>query len=211
MKSVIDVMIHSSIRIEGDGLTIYVDPFKLPNEPKDGDFVLVTHEHYDHFSPEDIIKVSKEDTILVMPIAMKSKANLITSHVKAVQLVEPGNSYVINNLKFDTVPSYNINKQFHPKEAGWVGYIVEVEGERIYIAGDTDAIEEGKSVKCDIALVPVGGTYTMTAAEAASFVNTIKPALAIPTHYGSIVGEKVDGDAFEIKVDSDIKVEKRIK
>ena len=210
MKSIIDVLTHSSIKINGDGRTVYVDVFDMNDEPHDADFILVTHEHYDHFSPKDIIKASKENTVLVAPISMKDKAETVRENVADIEYVEPGMSYDFSGLNVETIPAYNVNKKFHPKSAEWVGYIIESEGERIYIAGDTDATEEGANVKCDIALVPVGGTYTMTVEEAAELVNKIEPKFAIPTHYGNIVGEKTDGEKFIKLVNPAIKVETRI-
>ena len=118
---------------------------------------------------------------------------------KNVLLVDVNSSYKILNLSFKTVPSYNINKDFHPKDQGYVGYILNIKGETIYISGDTDALSENKNIKCDIALIPIGGTFTMDYREAAEFVNIIKPKLVIPTHYGSIVGSKQDGITFNIK------------
>ena len=121
----------------------------------------------------------------------------------------PGSSYEIGDLKFETVASYNKLKPFHPKHAGWVGYILQIDGQRIYIAGDTDATKEAKQVICDVALVPVGGTYTMDAGQAAELVNTIRPKTAIPTHYGSVVGKQEDAQIFADHVDGAITVEIR--
>ena len=113
-----------------------------------------------------------------------------------VKTIYPNNSYMLDKINFETIPAYNINKQFHPKENGWVGYILEIEGVKYYIAGDTDITEENQKVKCDIAFIPVGGTYTMDFKEAAELVNEISPKIAVPTHYGSIVGTKQDGVEF---------------
>ena len=187
----IEINCHSSIRIS-KGKTIYIDPFKIEKETHDADIILITHDHFDHYSPEDIEKVETNNTIIVAPKTVKA-----LSKKKNTVLVEPNNIYEVEGIKIETIASYNINKQFHPKESEWVGYIIEIEGTRYYIAGDTDITIENKQVKCDIAFVPVGGTYTMTYEEAAELVNTIKPKIAIPTHYGSIVGEKEDGEKFK--------------
>lgn len=187
----IEINCHSSIKISKEKI-IYIDPFKIQKEIHDADIIFITHEHYDHYSTEDIEKIEKQDTIIVAPKTVKA-----LSKMKNVIMVEPNNTYEVNGIKIETVPSYNINKQFHPKKSEWVGYIIQIDNTRYYIAGDTDITPEIKQVKCDVALVPVGGTYTMTYEEAAELVNIIKPKIAIPTHYGSIVGMKEDGDKFK--------------
>jgi len=180
---------HDSFRIEGEK-TIYTDPFRLARGGK-ADVVLVTHEHYDHCSPEDIAKVQGPDTVIVAPpdCAGKLKGN--------VKTVKPGDKLNIEGVGIEAVPSYNIGKKFHPKEKKWLGYIFTVFGKRIYIAGDTDRIPEMKEIKADIALLPVGGTYTMTAEEAARAALDIKPEVAIPMHWGSIVGTRDDAETFK--------------
>ena len=207
MTGKIDVFTHSSIRIRGDKYTVYIDPFNLNIEAKDADFILITHDHYDHFSPEDIMKAANAGTALAAPVKMAEKAREAAPFVSRICEVEPGKAYNIDGFEFETVPAYNNLKPFHPKSAGWVGYIVNIDGKKIYIAGDTDLTKDNKTVKCDIALVPVGGTYTMDAKKAAELVNCIQPEIAIPTHYGSIVGEEADASAFEADVDKWIKVE----
>lgn len=187
----IEINCHSSIKIS-KGKTIYIDPFKIEKESHDADIVLITHDHFDHYSPDDIEKVATNNTIIVAPKTVKA-----LSKMKNTLLVEPNQTYEVDGIKIETIASYNINKKFHPKENEWVGYGIEIEGTRYYIAGDTDITPENKQVKCDVALVPVGGTYTMTYAEAAELVNLIKPKIAIPTHYGDIVGEKEDGEKFK--------------
>lgn len=187
----IKINCHSSIKI-CKGKTIYVDPFKIEKDKHDADVILITHDHYDHYSPEDIEKIIKEETIIVAPITVKA-----LSKMKDVVLVEPNNIYEVNGIKIETIPSYNINKQFHPKENGWVGYIIEINGVRYYIAGDTDITPENKQVKCDVAFIPIGGTYTMNYKEGAELANIINPKIAVPTHYGSIVGDIQDGIKFK--------------
>ena len=207
MTDKITVNEQSSIRIESEAGVIYIDPFRIRGEKNDADYILVTHDHYDHFSPEDIRKVTKAESVLIVPDKMTSKAKELSSEVSAIEAVKPNESYNIKRLEFETIPAYNALKPFHTKGAGWVGYIFTVDGRRIYVAGDTDATKEAKSVKCDIALVPIGGTYTMDAKKAAELINSIRPAVAIPTHYGSIVGSATDGQVFADHVDSAIIVE----
>lgn len=191
----IEVLCHSSIRISKEKV-IYIDPFKIDKIYNDADIIYITHDHYDHYSEEDIDKVKKQETIIVTPIDLLTK--LLSKGFKKENIitVEPNKKYEICDIKFETVPAYNINKQFHPKQNNWVGYIIEIKGVRYYIAGDTDITEDNKKVKCDVALIPVGGTYTMDFKEAANLVNSIEPKIAIPTHYGSIVGEIKNGTDF---------------
>ena len=201
----IEINCHSSIKIM-KGIIIYFDPFRINEEKHDADLILITHDHYDHYSPEDIKKVIKEDTIIVAPKTIKelnNKENII--------FVEPNKTYNIKGYKMDTIPAYNINKHFHPKENNWVGYIIEIEGIKYYIAGDTDIIPENQQIKCDVALIPIGGTYTMDYKEASELINIIKPKIAIPTHYGSIVGDITDGEKFKKLIDNTIDVQILIK
>ena len=196
----IKVITPSCIRITEGGVVIYADPFHMPDDPRDGDIILITHDHFDHFSPEDIKKAAKSGAVIAAPEKMSKKAADETG--MSVTPVNPGGTYEISGLPVETVPAYNILKPFHPKSAGWVGYIVTVGGRRIYIAGDTDVTPESKKVKCDVAMLPVGGKYTMTAKEAAALVDIIKPAEAIPTHYGTVVGSADDGKLFASLVGS---------
>ena len=201
----IEINCHSSIKII-KGKTIYIDPFRIEKEQNDASLILITHNHYDHYSEEDIKKVINENTVIVAPKTMKVGIN-----AKEVIYVEPNKQYEILGIKIKSIPAYNINKHFHPKENQWVGYILELEDKKYYVAGDTDITPENKQVKCDIALVPVGGTYTMTYEESAELVNTIKPRLAIPTHYGCIVGNKNDGIKFKELLNAEINCEILIK
>ena len=194
----IEINCHSSIKIS-KGKTIYIDPFKIEKEQHDADIILITHDHYDHYSPEDIEKIEKRDTIIVAPKTVKG-----LSKMKNIVFVEPNNTHKMEGIKIETIPSYNINKQFHPKGNQWVGYIIEIARVRYYIAGDTDITPENKQVECDVAFIPVGGTYTMSYEEAAKLANIIKPKIVVPTHYGSIVGTKDDGLNFKKCLNSDI-------
>ncbi|MCR5747923.1 MAG: MBL fold metallo-hydrolase [Lachnospiraceae bacterium] len=206
----IEVNTQNSIRISSSVGTIYIDPLEIPDKKHDADFILITHDHGDHFSPEDIRRVAKADTILIVPGKMLGKAQQVADSVGRIETVKPAGHWEIKALEFETVPSYNLLKPFHPKSAEWVGYVLKIDGKRIYIAGDTDATKEAKAVKCDIAIVPIGGTYTMDAKKAAELVNTICPDIAVPVHYGSIVGKPSDGDVFAANVKSGIKVEEKI-
>ena len=207
----IEVNTQNSIRIESRVGTIYVDPLEIGGDVHDADYILITHDHYDHFSPEDIRKVAKADSILVVPEKMADKAQEVAGNVGKIETVKPGVYRELNGLEFETVPAYNLLKPFHPKSAEWVGYVLRIDGQRIYIAGDTDATKEAKAVKCEIALVPIGGTYTMDAKKAAELVNAIRPNVAVPVHYGSIVGKTSDGDVFAQNVKDPIKVEFKIR
>ena len=193
MRRKITVNAQSSIRIGGDQV-LYFDPFRITDARKDADIVFITHPHFDHFSPADIARVCKPETVFIAPESMA--AELKAAGITEPVLMKPGESKTISGIAVETVPAYNISKQFHPKQNGWLGYIVTVGGKRIYAAGDTDATKEAAAVQCDIALIPIGGTYTMNPAEAAELVNRIQPQIVIPIHYGTIVGNPGDGAAF---------------
>lgn len=201
----ISVLTHSSIKINKEKV-IYIDPYDIKENYNDADIIFITHTHFDHYSEADINKVKKEDTIYVAPRDVLER--LINNNVdeKNTIVVIPNidNEINIGNIKFKAVPAYNVNKQFHPKENGWVGYLITIDEIKYYIAGDTDITEENKKIKCDVAFVPVGGTYTMTSDEAAKLVNIIKPKIAIPIHYGSVVGTKEDAIKFLNLLDDEI-------
>lgn len=204
MTENIRVLTHSSIKITGEA-TVYVDPFGIVDAEGDADIILITHDHYDHFSPEDIDKVIKRDTILVVPKKMEKQASAIPCGEMIT--VEPGEQKQLGKIMIETIPAYNPLKPFHTKGKGWVGYLIGMDGVRIYVAGDTDITKENKNIVCDIAMVPIGGTYTMNAKEAAELVNIIRPKVAIPTHYGSVAGSKSDEEVFRANVNADISVE----
>lgn len=191
----IQVLCHSSIKIS-KGKVIYIDPFKIDNNYNDADIIFITHDHYDHYSEEDIDKVKKANTLIIVPEELLTKVLRKGFRQDYIITVVPNQKYMVEGIKFETVPAYNTNKQFHPKENEWVGYIIEIKGVKYYIAGDTDITEENKKVKCDVALVPVGGTYTMDFKEAVYLINEIKPKIAVPIHYGSIVGKMQDATDF---------------
>ena len=203
--SFITVNSNNSVRIELDGKIIYVDPYEIEGSPEDADYILLTHDHYDHFSLDDINKILKRETAFIVPMPMDKKVRKNTAAGINYPVV-PGKSYEVNGLSFETVAMYNKLKPFHPKKAGWCGYIINVSGNRIYIAGDIDDIDEAFAVSCDIAMVPIGGFYTMNYKEAAGLINKIKPKVAIPTHYGKVVGKVSYGEDFKKLVDDGIQV-----
>lgn len=190
---------HSSIQIEN----IFFDPFKITDDSKKASVIFITHTHYDHLSIEDINKVITYDTIIVAP--HDAKDTLQEHYSNKVYYVKPNEILNINNIKIKTFPAYNTNKNFHKKEYNWVGYKVEINGTTYTIVGDTDATTELESLKTNVLFVPIGGTYTMTANEAATLVNIIKPDLVIPTHYNAIVGSKEDEKIFIKNLDKNIK------
>ena len=191
----VEVLNHSSIRINKEKI-IYIDPFKINKNYNDADIIFITHDHYDHYSEEDIDKVIGKNTTIVIPEELLTKLLKKGIHKSAIITVEPNKEYMIQGIKFETIPAYNTNKAFHPKENEWVGYVIEIQGSKYYIAGDTDITEENKKVKCDVAFVPVGGTYTMDFKEAAQLINEIQPKIAVPIHYGSVVGTEQDAIDF---------------
>jgi len=180
---------HAGFKIKGEKV-IYIDPFQIGEDEK-ADIILITHEHYDHCSPEDIAKIQKESTVFVTIDSCTSK---LGGHIKTVK---PGDELSIESVHIKAVPSYNIGKKFHEKSTNKVGFIVTIDGESVYHAGDTDFIPEMKDIHADIALLPVSGTYVMTAEEAVRAAEAIKPEYVIPMHYGSIVGSKSDAETFK--------------
>jgi len=205
MLDKITINTHSSIRIAADCI-LYFDPFKLETAVHDADVIFITHAHFDHFSPEDIEKAAKPGTVFVLPAGMEADARKAGIKEEFIRALVPGQTAEVCGIAVEAVPSYNIGKPMHPKKNGWLGYIVTVNGERIYVAGDTDATPEGAAAECSIAMIPIGGTYTMNAKEAAGLVNAMRPKTAIPTHYGSIVGAKKDAQKFTELVDDAIEV-----
>ena len=187
---------QNSIKFDMDK-KIYVDPLQIKENYNDADIIFITHDHYDHFSKEDISKVIKDDTIVVVPKCMEE----LVSSFKNVKLVDFGN-YEVLGISFMTVPAYNINKKFHPKEKKYVGYVLNLNNVLYYISGDTDNVPEIRNISCDVAFLPIGGTFTMDYKEAFELVKEINPKIVVPVHYGSIVGEKKDGINFKKLVDT---------
>lgn len=189
---------HDTFKVTGEK-TIYTDPFKV-KKPDRADIILITHEHYDHCSPEDAARLNGPDTVIV---ATPDCAGKLKGDVKAVK---PGDRLNIKGIEIEAVHAYNTNKKFHTRDRDWVGYVFTMDGTRIYIAGDTDHIPEMKGIDCDVALLPVSGTYVMTAEEAVRAALDIKPRVAIPMHYGSIVGDENDARRFRKALEGKIEV-----
>ena len=175
---------QNSIRINSSKI-IYIDPLYIDQNYNDADFIFITHDHYDHFSPNDISKIIKKDIIIVMPEKMKMSVSQLNIDINNIKYVIPNQIYHFETISFETVPSYNENKAFHPKSNNWVGYIFNLD-KKYYVAGDTDNVPEIRHIDCDVAFVPIGGTYTMTYREAAELINTMRPKLVVPVHYGTI-------------------------
>ena len=209
----ITVNTQSSIRIAGSEI-LYFDPFQIADTTHDADIIFITHEHYDHFEPESIAKIKKEDAFLIAPESMKKKV-LSESGVESAKCVfyNPGETHELEGIVIETIPAYNKLKPFHPKGKKWQGYIVKMDDVRYYVAGDTDVNEDIQKVECDVALIPIGGHYTMDKKQAADYIANLKPKAVIPTHYGSVVGKPTDGSEFQNDVetkDKSIQVELKL-
>lgn len=203
----VEVLYHSSIRISGSK-KVYFDPFRVEGTPADADLILITHDHFDHFSPGDIAKVRKAGTVIVTPASTAREAAKLgfgESHVMA-----PGDRLETLGLTIEAVASYNTNKPNHPRKNNWLGYVLTMDGARYYVTGDTDDTPEARAVRCDLVLVPIGGTYTVDAAEAARMVNAMAPRAAVPTHYGAIVGSVEDAKVFREGLDEGILCRERM-
>lgn len=200
---------HDSFIIK-NGKTVIIDPFKLQSAPGKADILLISHEHFDHLSPDDIKKVVNENTTIVTIPAVKKELSGLK--VKEIRAAKPGDRVTIGDVTVELVPAYNLNKfrepgkVFHPKEDGKVGFVVGMKSLRIYHAGDTDAIPEMKGLKPDVALLPVSGTYVMTPDEAAQAHRMIEPKVTIPMHYGKIVGSEQDAHRFKQLVGGQVQI-----
>ena len=189
---------HAGFRIDGDKV-IYFDPYQIESGPQ-ADLIFISHDHFDHCSPEDVAKIQGPETII---ITEKDSAGKLTGDVR---VIKPGETLVLDGVKILGVPSYNTDKDFHPRRNGWLGFLVEMSGISIYHSGDTDFIPEMKELNVDIALLPVSGTYVMTADQAVKAALAIGPGLAIPMHYGTIVGGNQDAFTFKSALDGKVPV-----
>ncbi len=185
---------HSAIKIEA-GCKIYIDPFQLQKESHDADYILITHPHYDHCSLDDLRKIVKDGTKIIMPSDCQSKILRLDNKID-MRIISLGKKMKSDDFEIHAIPAYNIGKEFHPKNQEWLGYIIKIRGKKIYHAGDTDLIPEMSNLNVDIALLPVSGKYTMNAEEAAQAAEKIKTKVAVPMHYASIVGNEGDADKF---------------
>lgn len=192
---------HDCFRLAAAGRTIYFDPFRLTGKPVPADIILVSHEHFDHCSPDDVARIQTPHTVIITE--PKAAAKLSGD----VRTMAPGEHCTVAGITVETVPSYNTNKQFHPAANRWLGFIVTVDGVRIYHAGDADFIPEMRQIKADIALLPVSGTYVMTAEEAVQAALAIMPQVAIPMHFAAIVGSAGDAERFATGLAGKVRVE----
>lgn len=190
---------HDGFRLDAAGAVIYFDPFEIKGGPK-ADIILISHDHFDHFSPDDIQKIKKDETVVVTNDTVAQKID------GSKQVLKAGDSWRGKGIEVKAVPAYNPDKQFHPKASGGLGFIVTVEGVKIYHTGDSDFIPEMKEIDCDIALIPVSGTYVMDADEAVEATLTIKPAVAVPMHYGAIIGSAADAEKYKKALEGKIEV-----
>lgn len=189
---------HDGFRMDAEK-TIYVDPYAISGGPL-ADLILISHEHFDHCSPGDVAKIQGPCTVILTEPASAAKLS------GDVRVMKPGDRVTIDGVSVEAVPSYNTDKAFHPKENAWLGFIVEVEGVRVYHTGDSDFISEMKGMDVDIALLPVSGTYVMTAEEAVKAALAIRPKLAVPMHYGAIVGDARDARRFQQQLAGKVEV-----
>ncbi|HUT16321.1 MAG TPA: MBL fold metallo-hydrolase [Anaerolineae bacterium] len=181
---------HASFKISAPEGVIYIDPWRL-KDPEPADLILITHEHHDHFSADDVEKTRDADTAFVVTAAVAAQLQGDVRTVKAGDTVE------VKGVAIEVVPAYNLRKHFHPQSAGGIGFILIVRGRRVYHAGDTDAIPEMADIQADVVLLPVGGKYTMDASEAARVANAIKPKMAVPMHWGAgVIGTRADAERF---------------
>jgi len=191
---------HDTFRVDGPPV-VYVDPFQLAAGAAKADLILITHEHSDHCSPDDVKAIRTSTTVVVAPRGAAAKLPA------PVEVIAPGETRTVAGIEVRAVPAYNVDKRFHPKAAGMVGYLFTVGGITYYHAGDTDHIPEMTDLAPDVALLPVSGTYVMTADEAAAAARAVKPKVAVPMHYGAIVGGDADARRFaELLAGSEIEV-----
>lgn len=186
---------HDTFRLDYSQGSIYFDPYEIKTGSPKGDLILASHDHFDHCVAEEIAKLQGPDSVVL------TEADCAQKLSGDVKVLKPGDQVEVKGVTVKAVPAYNTDKEFHPKAKGWLGFVVTVDGVSIYHAGDTDFIPEMSGLGVDVALVPVSGTYVMTAEQAVEAVKAIKPKLAIPMHYGAIVGEAGDAEKFAQALD----------
>lgn len=199
----ISIIHHSSIKFS-DNIKIYFDPYEINENNNDADIIFITHNHYDHYSENDIKKIYNANTKFIIPKDLEKELLNLGIKKENIITVAPNNNYNVLDISFKTIPAYNINKPFHPQENNWVGYLINYNNFIYYIAGDTDITEDNKLIKCDVAFLPIGGKYTMNYKEAAELTNIIKPKIVVPIHYGLIVGTTEDAIEFSKLINKDI-------
>jgi L-ascorbate metabolism protein UlaG (beta-lactamase superfamily) len=206
----LDWLGHSGFRIRVGGAVVYIDPYRVPEGSPPADLILITHGHYDHFSPQDVERLSTKRTWLLGPAAV---AERVSGQVHSIAPGESLDDELVRGVYVSAVAAYNTSKRdpegnvFHPRDAGWVGYEVTVWGERLYHSGDTDVIPEMDAVTgVDVALLPVSGTYVMTAHEAAEAARRIQPRVAVPMHWGSHIGTEADAREFADKATVPVRI-----
>ena len=206
----IDWLGHAAFRITVGRAVVYIDPYRVADEAPPADLILITHGHYDHFSPQDVERLSKRETWLVGPAAV---AERVRGQVHRIGPGEALDDELVRGLHVSAVAAYNTSKRdadgnpFHPRDAGWVGYELNVRGERVYHSGDTDVIPEMDSVTgVDVALLPVSGVYVMTAQEAAEAARRLQPGVAVPMHWGSHIGTEHDARTFAAEAPVEVRI-----
>jgi L-ascorbate metabolism protein UlaG (beta-lactamase superfamily) len=186
---------QAALKWQGKGLTVHIDPWGVPDGEDKADLLLITHAHFDHFSQEDIDRVVKEGTIIVAPHDV-ARDCLVSGDIRAIK---PGETIEAAGLQVHAVPAYNVRPErleMHPRDNNWVGYVLDLGGTMTYLAGDTDHIAEMADIKTDVAFLPIGGTFTMDVQESVGATKDINPKIAVPYHFGFVVGSRSDGEDF---------------
>ncbi len=202
----IERLVHSAFRVRGNGVTVYIDPFQIPGSPRDGDVVICTHDHFDHCSPQDVVKVASPDAVIV---ASKNCRDKVSPLGFKAYFLSPGEKVSVKGVEVEAVPAYNVGKRFHPRGYGGIGVLLRIGGVTIYHAGDTDYIPEMEQLRgrVDVALLPVSGVYVMSPEEAARAAEVIQPRVAVPMHYGAIVGDRGHAERFAKLLEGKVRVE----